>query len=93
MRAFIESDHTRDSTTRHYRTGFIVYLKNLPIYWKSKNQISIETIYFGSEFILMKFTRLITLDKGFVNRSETVSQEEIYVVIYSSLEIPFLKKL
>ena len=51
MRGFVEYDHSVDSTTRHSRTGFVLYLHNASIYWTSQKQTSIETGYFGSEFI------------------------------------------
>ena len=54
MRAFVDSDHAGDSTTRRSRTGFIIYLNSAPIYYLSKKQTSIETSSFGSEFIAMK---------------------------------------
>ena len=54
MRAYVDSDHAGDSTTRRSRTGFIIYLNNAPIYYTSKKQTSVETSSFGSEFIAMK---------------------------------------
>jgi Reverse transcriptase (RNA-dependent DNA polymerase). len=54
MRAFVDSDHAGDTTTRRSRTGFIIFLNNAPIYWFSKKQTSVETSSFGSEFIAMK---------------------------------------
>ena len=54
MRAFVDSDHARDSITRRSRTGFIVFLNNAPIFVHSKKQGSCETSSFGSEFIAMK---------------------------------------
>ena len=54
IRAYVDSDHAGDSTTRRSRTGFIVFLNCAPIYWTSKKQGSVETSSFGSEFIAMK---------------------------------------
>lgn len=54
IRAYVDSDHAGDSVTRRSRTGFIVYLNNAPIYWKSAKQASVETSTFGSEFVAMK---------------------------------------
>lgn len=54
MRAFVDSDHAGEVTTRRSRTGFIVFLNSAPIYWFSKRQTCIETSSFGSEFIAMK---------------------------------------
>ena len=36
MRAFVDSDHARDSITRRSRTGFIVFLNYAPIFVHSK---------------------------------------------------------
>ena len=54
MRAFVDSDHAGDITTRRSRTGFMIFLNGAPIYWFSKKQTSVETSSFGSEFIAMK---------------------------------------
>lgn len=54
MRAFVDSDHAGQLTTRRSRTGFIILLNSAPIYWFSKQQTSVETSSFGSEFIAMK---------------------------------------
>ena len=54
MRAFVDSDHAGDLTTRRSRTCFLVCLNSALIYWLSKKQTSIETSSFGSEFIAMK---------------------------------------
>ena len=54
MRAFVDSDHAGDLTTRRSRTGYIVFLNSAPIYWFSKQQTSVETSSFVSEFIAMK---------------------------------------
>ena len=52
--AYVDSDHAGDPVTLRSRTGFIVYLDNVLIYWTYKKQGSIETSSFGSEFIAMK---------------------------------------
>ena len=54
MRAFVDSDHAGDISTRRSRTGFIIFLNSAPIYWFSKKQTCVETSSFGSEFIAMK---------------------------------------
>ena len=54
MRAYVDANHTGDSITCRSRSGFLVYLNMAPVYWMSKNQTSVETSYFGSEFIAMK---------------------------------------
>ena len=54
IRAFVDSDHAGDITTRRSRTGFIIFLNSSPIQWFSKKQTCVETSSFGSEFIAMK---------------------------------------
>jgi hypothetical protein len=54
IRVYVDSDHAGDLITRCSRTGCIVFLNNLPIYWSSKKQGSCETSTFGSEFVAMK---------------------------------------
>ena len=54
MRVFIDADHAGDLITRQSRTGFVIFLNNLPIYWSSKKQNSVETSTFGSEFVAIK---------------------------------------
>jgi len=54
MRVLIDSDHAGDQITRRSQTGFLVYLNNALIYWTSKNQTTVETSSFGSEFMVMK---------------------------------------
>ena len=48
LRIFVDSDHAADKLTRRYRTGYIIFLKNAPIAWFSKNQATIETSVFGA---------------------------------------------
>ena len=54
MICYVDSDHAGDNVRRRSRTGFLVFLQSMPIYWMSKKQTSIETSSFGSEFIVMK---------------------------------------
>ena len=51
---YVDADHAGDSVTRRSRTGYIIYLNNAPVYWMSKNQNSVDTSTFGSEFMVMK---------------------------------------
>ena len=53
MRAKVDADHASDTTTRHSRMGFLVYLNSAPIYRWSKMQNSVESLSFGSKFIAM----------------------------------------
>ena len=54
MRAFVDSDHAGDISTRRSRTGYAIFLNSSPIYWFSKKQTGVETSSFGSEFMAMK---------------------------------------
>ena len=54
MQVFVDSDHAGDQVTRRSRTGFLVYLNNLLIYWSLKKQTKVETSSFGSKFMAMK---------------------------------------
>ena len=48
---FVEAEHAGKSLTRRSSTGLISMLKNSPIYWYSKNKITVDTSTFGSEFM------------------------------------------
>ena len=50
----VNADHTSDMVTRRLRTGFLVYINSALVYWWSKNQMCVESLSFGSEFIAMK---------------------------------------
>ena len=54
MHAKVNADHASDTVMRCSRTGFLVYLNCVPVYWWSKKQNSVESLSFGSEFIVMK---------------------------------------
>ena len=54
MRAYVDVNQAGDSITCRYLTVFLVYLNMAPVYWMSKNQTSVETSSFGSEFIATK---------------------------------------
>ena len=54
MRVKVDADHPSDTITRRSRTGFLVYLNCALVYSWSKKKNSVESSYFGSEFIAMK---------------------------------------
>ena len=54
MRVCMGLDHAGDRATRRSRVEFLIVLNGAPIFWYSKEQISIETSSFGAEFITMK---------------------------------------
>jgi hypothetical protein len=51
---FVDTEHAGDSVTRRSQTGILLYLNRAPIIWYSKNQNSIETSTFGSEFSALR---------------------------------------
>ena len=50
----VDADHASDTVTRRSRTGILVYLNCSLVHWSSKKQTSIESSFFGAEFIAMK---------------------------------------
>ena len=46
IHCFVDADHAEESLNCRSRTGFIVMLKNVPIYWNSKKQTTVETSTF-----------------------------------------------
>ena len=54
MIVYVYSDHARNTVTRRYRIGFVIFLNGASIYWNSKKQTSCETSSFGSEICVMK---------------------------------------
>jgi hypothetical protein len=49
-------DHATDSSamTCKSRSGFLIYLNNMPTYWLSEKQTSVEPSLFGSAFYALK---------------------------------------
>ena len=54
MIGYVDADLTGDKVIRSYRTGFVIYLNQEPIYWFLKRQNGVECSTFGSELIVMK---------------------------------------
>ena len=54
IRAKVNADHVSDTVMRRSRTGFLVYLNCVLVYWWSKKQMSVELSPFSAEFIAMK---------------------------------------
>ncbi len=50
----VDSDHAGEKRTQRSRTGFIIFCNLAPIICLSKQQATIETSVFGSEFVAMK---------------------------------------
>ena len=54
MTAKVNADHASSTVTKRLRTGLLVNIINVLVYWWSKKQTSIQSSFFGSEFIAMK---------------------------------------
>ena len=54
LRAFVDASYTNCKLIRRSRTGFIIFINSVPVYYFSKNQGSCEVSTFGSEFVAMK---------------------------------------
>ncbi len=48
---FVDADHAGDRITRRSHTGIIIFVNRAPIIWYSKQQNTVETSTFGSEFV------------------------------------------
>src|SRR5210317_654286 len=51
---FVNASHAANVVTRQSRTGVLIFAMSAPIVWYSKEQNSIETSSFGSEFMASK---------------------------------------
>ena len=47
----VDSDHAGDLDDRHYRTGYMIYVKMALIDWLSNKQATVEKAVFRSEFV------------------------------------------
>jgi hypothetical protein len=54
LRLFVDFDHAGEQFTRRSRTGFVIYLNMAPSVWFSKCQPTVESSFFGAEFVAMK---------------------------------------
>jgi hypothetical protein len=55
--AFVDANHAGNVVTRRSHTGAIIYLQNTPIIWHSRQQNTVETSMFGSEFVALRCAR------------------------------------
>jgi hypothetical protein len=53
LRVFCDSDWAGDSDTRISVTGFILYLMNVPVCWRSKSQKSVTLSSTEAEYVAM----------------------------------------
>jgi hypothetical protein len=54
LRLFVDSDHAGDQFTRLSRIGCVIYLNMAPIVWFSKRQPTVESSFFGADFVATK---------------------------------------
>ena len=60
INCFVDADHAGDVVSRRSHTGIIIFVNRAPIIWYSKQQNTVETSTFGSEFIALRIaTELI----------------------------------
>ena len=48
---FVDANHAGDRVTRRSHTGVLLFCNRAPILWYSKQQNTVETSTFGSEFV------------------------------------------
>ena len=51
---YVDASHAANKVTRKSHTGILIFLNGAPIQWYSKQQQTVETSAFSSEFIAMK---------------------------------------
>jgi hypothetical protein len=54
LRMYIDSDHAGEKWMRRLHSGFFVFMNTAVIQWFSKQQATIKTSAFGTEFVVMK---------------------------------------
>jgi hypothetical protein len=52
--AYVDADHAGCRATRRSHSGVLIFLNRAPILWYSKQQNTVETSTFGSEFVAMR---------------------------------------
>jgi hypothetical protein len=53
---FVNANHAGDRVTHHSHTGIFLFCNRAPIVWFSKQQNTVETSTFGSEFVAARIT-------------------------------------
>ncbi len=54
---FVDSDHAGNKVTQRSHTGILIWVNNSPIIFYSKQQNTVETSTFGSEFVAMRIAK------------------------------------
>ena len=61
LNCFVDADHGGDRVIRRSQTGIILFGNSAPLLWYSKRQNTVESLTFGSEFVVLQVTtELIT---------------------------------
>ena len=56
---FVDTNYAGNVVTRRLYTGFLIYVMNVPIFWFSKKQNTVDNITLGSEFMAMWIARYL----------------------------------
>lgn len=54
LNVFCDASHARNKINRRSHTGILLYMNRAPILWYSKEQQTVETSTFGSEFVALR---------------------------------------
>ncbi len=57
LHVFVYANHAGNVVTRRSHTGILLFVQNSPIQWLSKQQNTVETSTFGSEFVALRSAR------------------------------------
>ena len=59
IKYYVDANHAGNMVNRRSHYGIIRYVNNAPIIWYSKQQNTVETLSFGSEFFAPRFATYI----------------------------------
>ena len=54
IRAYVEVNYARNLKNRRSHSGILIYVNNTPIIWYSKQQNTVESSSFGSEYVTLR---------------------------------------
>ena len=54
VRAYIDTNHTKNLKNRRSHSGILIYVNNAPIIWYSKRQNTVESSSFSSEYVTLR---------------------------------------
>ena len=52
----VDANHAGNFLNMRSNSGILIYVNNTPVIWYSKRQNTVETSYFGSEFVALRIT-------------------------------------